>query len=75
MRPGVHSTGNGIYDGWRKGVIAEGIQAQTTMKLDWIRGELHMGGRSNCARTIRLIRAVANQSKVECSNPENSKEC
>jgi putative transposase len=45
------------YNDWRKGVIAERIQAQTTMKLDWIRGELHMGGRSNCARTIRQIRA------------------
>jgi len=41
---------------WRKGLMAEMIQSQTTMKLDWISRELRMGDRSSCCRIIRKIR-------------------
>jgi hypothetical protein len=41
---------------WRKGLMAEMIQRQTTMKLDWIGKELRMGERSSCCRIIRKVR-------------------
>ena len=37
---------------WRKGLLAELIQAETTMRLDWISGELGMGTRSWCCYQI-----------------------
>jgi hypothetical protein len=41
---------------WRKGLLAEVLQAETTMKLDWIRDRLAMGDRSYCCRLIRRTR-------------------
>ncbi len=41
---------------WRKGLLAELLQAETTMKLDWIRECLDMGDRSYCCRLIRKTR-------------------
>jgi putative transposase len=41
---------------WRKGLLAEVLQAETTMKLDWIRDRLVMGDRSYCCRLIRRTR-------------------
>jgi hypothetical protein len=37
---------------WRKRLLAELIQAETTMRLDWISGELGMGTRSWCCQQI-----------------------
>lgn len=41
---------------WRKMLLAEIIQGETTAKLDWIRGRLSMGDRSYCCRLIRRTR-------------------
>ena len=41
---------------WRKGLLAELIQSQTTMKLDGISERLGMGDRSSCCRTIHKTR-------------------
>jgi hypothetical protein len=41
---------------WRKGLLAEAIQAETTVRLDWIRERLHMGDRSYCCRLVRRTR-------------------
>jgi hypothetical protein len=41
---------------WRKGLLAEALQAETTVKLDWIRDRLAMGDRSYCCRLIRRTR-------------------
>lgn len=35
---------------WRKGLLAAMIQAETTMKLDWIGAQLNMGTRSGTCR-------------------------
>jgi len=40
----------------RKGLLAEIVQAETTVRLDWIRGQLQMGTRSGCCRAIGLAR-------------------
>jgi hypothetical protein len=40
----------------RKGLLAEIVQAETTMRLDWITGQLPMGTRSGCCRAIGLAR-------------------
>jgi hypothetical protein len=37
---------------WRKCLLAELIQVETTMRLDWISGELGMGTRSWCGQQI-----------------------
>ncbi len=41
---------------WRKGLLAEVLQGETTVKLDWIRERLGMGDRSYCCRLIRQTR-------------------
>ena len=41
---------------WRKGVLAEMVQKETTMTLDWISEKLAMGDRSSCCRSIRRTR-------------------
>jgi len=41
---------------WRKAVMAELIQAETTVRLDWIADRLAMGTRSGCCRLIRKTR-------------------
>jgi len=48
----------------RKVLIADLLQAHTTVKLDWIRSELHMGDRSGCCRRIKEFRAGKN-AKLE----------
>ena len=40
----------------RKGLLAEIVQAETTVSLDWISGQLQMGTRSGCWRAIGLAR-------------------
>lgn len=40
----------------RKGQLAEIIQAETTVKLDWISERIGMGTRSGCCKTIRKVR-------------------
>jgi len=40
----------------RKGLLAEFVQAETTVSLDWISGQLPMGTRSGCCRAIGLAR-------------------
>ena len=40
----------------RKGLLAEIVQAETTVSLDWISGQLQMGTRSGCCRAIGLTR-------------------
>jgi len=37
---------------WKKGLLAELIRAETTMRLDWVSGELGMGTRSWCCHQI-----------------------
>ena len=41
---------------WRKTLLAELVQSQTIMRLDWIRGTLNMGDRSMCCRLTRRAR-------------------
>ncbi len=41
---------------WRKRLLAEVVQCETTVKLDWIRRRLDMGDRSYCCRLIRRTR-------------------
>jgi hypothetical protein len=41
---------------WRKPLLAELVQSQTIMRLDWIRQTLNMGDRSSCCRLIRQTR-------------------
>jgi hypothetical protein len=41
---------------WRKTLLAELVQSQTVMRLDWIRNTLNMGDRSTCCRLIRQAR-------------------
>ena len=48
---------------WRKGLLAELLQAETTVKLDWIRENLRMGDRSYCCRLIRMVRERLPQEK------------
>jgi hypothetical protein len=40
----------------RKGLLAEMVPAETTVRLDWISGPLPMGRRSGCCRAIGLAR-------------------
>jgi len=40
----------------RKGLLAEIVQAETTVSLDWITDQLPMGTRSGCCRAIGLAR-------------------
>ena len=47
---------------WRKTLLAELVQSQTVMRLDWIRNTLNMGDRSTCCRLIRQAR----QERPEC---------
>ena len=42
---------------WRKGILAEMVQRETTMTLNWISEKLAMGDRSSCSRIIRRTRA------------------
>ena len=46
----------------RKTLLAELVQSQTLMSLDWIRDTLNMGDRSTCCRLIRQAR----QELPEC---------
>ena len=48
---------------WRKGVLAEAAQKETTVRLDWISQQLRMGERSSCCRTIRHTREAMNRRK------------
>ena len=48
---------------WRKGLLAEMIQRETTMTLDWISEKLAMGDRSNCCRIIRRTREEIKRQK------------
>ncbi len=48
---------------WRKGILAEMVQRETTMTLDWISERLRMGDRSNCCRIIRQTREKMNHHK------------
>jgi hypothetical protein len=41
---------------WRRALLAELVQSQTLMRLDWIRATLNMGDRSTCRRLIRRAR-------------------
>lgn len=41
---------------WRKRLLAEVAQSETTVRLDWIRKRLEMGDRSYCCRLIRSTR-------------------
>jgi hypothetical protein len=41
---------------WRKALLAELVQSQTILRLDWIRQTLNMGDRSSCCRLIRRTR-------------------
>ena len=41
---------------WRKAVMAELIQEETTVRLNWIADRLAMGTRSGCCRLIRKTR-------------------
>ena len=41
---------------WRKGILAEMVQRETTMTLNWISEKLVMGDRSSCCRIIRRTR-------------------
>ena len=41
---------------WRKGILAEMVQRETTMTLNWISEKLVMGDRSSCSRIIRRTR-------------------
>ena len=40
----------------RKWLLAEIVHAETTVRLDWISGQLQMGARSECCRAIGLAR-------------------
>jgi REP element-mobilizing transposase RayT len=40
----------------RKALLAEIIQAETCVRLDWISAELRMGTRAGCCRLIRRVR-------------------
>ena len=48
---------------WRKGLLAEVVQAETTMKLDGIREQLGKGDRSYCCRLIRRMREELPRNK------------
>lgn len=48
---------------WRKGILAEMVQRETTMTLDWISEKLAMGDRSSCCRIIRRMREEMKQRK------------
>jgi len=48
---------------WRKGVLAEMVQRETTMTLDWISEKLAMGDRSSCCRIIRRTREDMKRKK------------
>ena len=50
---------------WRKALLAELVQSQTTMRLDWIREALNMGDRSSCCRIIRGARQRLAQNRKE----------
>ena len=47
---------NAAKSDWRKGLLAEMIQRQTTMKLVWISEKLRMGDPSSCCRVIQKVR-------------------
>lgn len=47
----------------KKSLLAELIQAETTMKLDWIRRELEMGSRSWCCNQIHRTRALLGENR------------
>lgn len=49
---------------WRKGLLAELLQAETIVKLDWIRQRLDMGDRSYCCRLIRRTRKRLPEEKT-----------
>jgi REP-associated tyrosine transposase len=53
----------GAKSDWRKTLLAELVQSQTVMSLEWIRGTLNMGDRSTCCRLIRQAR----QELPECN--------
>jgi len=48
---------------WRKVLLAEMVQRETTVTLDWISKNLLMGDRSNCCRIIRRTRERMNRQK------------
>lgn len=48
---------------WRKGILAEMVQRETTMTLDWIGEKLVMGDRSSCCRIIRRSREEMKRQK------------
>lgn len=45
--------GNLTKGEWRKAVIAHVVQKRTTVRLDWIADQLHMGSRGYCSRKIQ----------------------
>lgn len=41
---------------WRKAMIVRGIRKHSSVKLDWIAGELHMGVRSGVTRAEQMLK-------------------
>ena len=55
----------------RKCLLAEIIQAQTSVRLDWINGQLGMGTRSGCCRLIARVREnLVNDRKLRVAHEE-----
>lgn len=60
----------------RKCLLAEMIQAQTSVRLDWINAQLGMGTRSGCCRLIARVREnLVNDRKLRETQKELRKKC
>jgi len=58
----------------RKCLLAEIIQAQTSVRLDWINGQLGMGTRSGCCRLIARVREnLVSDRKLRVAHEELQK--
>jgi REP element-mobilizing transposase RayT len=53
----------GRKNDWRKCLVAELIQAETTMRLDWISEVLGMGSRGWCCNQIRQTRVLLGKDR------------
>ena len=48
---------------WRKAMIVRGIRKHSSVKLDWIAGELHMGVRSGVTRAEQMLKTRLEDDK------------
>jgi len=52
-----------VKSDWRKGILVEMLQRETTMTLNWISEKLAMGDRSSYCRIIRRTREEMKHQK------------